>query len=136
MREYGNTSDSQILDAGYVDADEEMPEAERDLAEDAQWKIIQKNTFTRWTNEHLKKVNMVVEDLESDFSDGLRLVGLVETLSGHKFKYVNKKPNFRTQKLENVTLVMRYLEEHEGLRLISIGLLWIKENISLLTFRQ
>ncbi|VEL25621.1 unnamed protein product [Protopolystoma xenopodis] len=44
-------------DAGYVDEDEEeMPMAERELAEDAMWKMIQKNTFTRWANEHLKVI--------------------------------------------------------------------------------
>jgi len=39
--------------------DEENLAAERELAEDAQWKMIQKNTFTRWCNEHLKPVNKV-----------------------------------------------------------------------------
>lgn len=31
-----------------------MPSTEKDLAEDALWKKIQQNTFTRWCNEHLK----------------------------------------------------------------------------------
>jgi len=39
-----------------------MP-TERELAEDAQWKLIQKNTFTRWANEHLKLVNKVRESI-------------------------------------------------------------------------
>lgn len=101
--------------------DEEMTAAERDLADDAQWKLIQKNTFSRWANEHLKSVNKQLTDLESDFSDGLRLVALVEVLSGKKFKNVNRKPNFRTQKLENVTRVLKFLEEDEGLRIVNIG---------------
>ncbi|CAH8547237.1 unnamed protein product, partial [Heterobilharzia americana] len=112
----------QINDAecGYVDSDEETRMAEKDLAEDAQWKIFQKNTFTRWTNEHLKKVGLHIDDLETDLSDGLRLAALVEILSGHKFRHINKRPSFITQKLENVTTVLKYLEESEGLRLISI----------------
>ena len=50
---------------------------ERELAVDAQWKLIQKNCFTRWTNERLKVVNKNIGDLETDLSDGLRLIALV-----------------------------------------------------------
>ncbi|CAH8555281.1 unnamed protein product [Heterobilharzia americana] len=108
-------------DAGYVDEDEEeIPLAERELAEDAEWKVIQKNTFTRWANEHLKPKNVNVDDIQFDFADGLRLIALVESLSGQQFKHVNRKPSFRTQKLENVTMVLRFLEENEGLRLVNI----------------
>ncbi|RTG80893.1 filamin [Schistosoma bovis] len=112
--------DNSDRDCGLVESDEETRMAEKELAEDAQWKIFQKNTFTRWANEHLKKTDLLIEDLETDLSDGLRLVALVEVLSGHKFRHINKRPTFRTQKLENVTTVLRYLEETEGLRLISI----------------
>ncbi len=111
----------QYDDSEQFDEDEEMPMTERDLADDAQWKLIQKNTFTRWANEHLKTVNKGIGDLESDFSDGLRLLALIEVLSGKKFKHINKRPNFRTQKLENVTLSLRYLEEDEGIRIVNIG---------------
>ncbi|KAH8870338.1 Filamin-A [Schistosoma japonicum] len=112
--------DFKERDCGYVESDEETRMAEKDLAEDAQWKIFQKNTFTRWANEHLKKADLHIDDLEIDLSDGLRLVALVEILSGHKFRHINKRPTFRTQKLENVTTILKYLEETEGLRLISI----------------
>lgn len=104
----------------YDEDDEEMPATERDLADDAQWKLIQKNTFTRWANEHLKTVGKQVLDLETDLSDGLRLISLVEVLSSKKFKHINKKPTFRTQKLENVTMVLRFLEEDEGIRIVNI----------------
>ncbi|VDD75477.1 unnamed protein product [Mesocestoides corti] len=107
---------------GYVgsDEEEEMPQAERDLAEDAQWKIFQKNTFTRWANEHLKQAKISVNDIQTDFSDGIKLIRLVEVLSGRKFAHVNKKPTFRTQKLENVTMVLKFLEDDEGLKLVNI----------------
>nr|CDS33789.1 filamin [Hymenolepis microstoma] len=107
---------------GYVDEDDEgeIPIAERELADDAEWKLIQKNTFTRWANEHLKSKNSSVDDIQYDFADGLRLIDLIESLSGQKFRHVNRKPSFRTQKLENVTMVLRFLEENEGLRLVNI----------------
>ena len=114
--------DDLDYEAGYVDEDEEeMPITERELADDAQWKVIQKNTFTRWANEHLKQCGKQLADLQNDLSDGLRLAGLVEVLASHKFKRINKKPNFRTQKLENVTMTLKFLEEEEGIRLVNIG---------------
>jgi filamin len=94
---------------------------ERELAEDAQWKLIQKNTFTRWANEHLRTVNKHISDLETELSDGLRLIALVEVLSGKKFTKYNKRPSFRTQKLENVTVCLKFLEEDEGIRIVNIG---------------
>ena len=106
------------------EGEEEMP-TERELAEDAQWKLIQKNTFTRWANEHLKLVNKNIADLEFDLSDGLRLVALVEVLSGKKFSKLNRRPNFRTQKLENVTMCLRFLEEDEGIKIVNIGELFV-----------
>lgn len=111
----------QSEDPDWDEDEEDMSQAERELADDAQWKLIQKNTFSRWANEHLKTVNQQLTDLEADFSDGLRLVALVEVLSGKKFKHVNRKPNFRTQKLENVTMVLKFLEEDEGIRIVNIG---------------
>lgn len=101
--------------------DEEISAAERELAEDAQWKIIQKNTFSRWANEHLKQANKTLVDLQADLGDGLRLLALIEVLAGKPFKQYNRRPNFRTQKLENVTQALKFLEEEEGIRLVNIG---------------
>ena len=55
-----------------------MANAERELAEDAEWKRIQQNTFTRWANEHLKQADKSISDLETDLSDGLKLISLIE----------------------------------------------------------
>ena len=100
---------------------EEMVATERDLAEDAQWKRIQQNTFTRWANEHLKTVDKYIANLETDLSDGLKLIALIEVLSGKKLPKHNKKPTFRSQKLENVSVALRFLECDEGIRIVNIG---------------
>lgn len=105
----------------YAPDDEEMVDAERDLADDAQWKRIQQNTFTRWANEHLKTVSKNVGNLESDLSDGLRLISLIEVLSGKPLPKHNKRPNFRSQKLENVSVALEFLEKAEGIRIVNIG---------------
>ncbi|XP_078797755.1 filamin-C isoform X9 [Oryzias latipes] len=100
--------------------EEEMPATEKDLAEDAPWKKIQQNTFTRWCNEHLKLVNKRIHDLQKDLSDGLKLIGLLEVLSQKKmFRKYHCRPNFRQMKLENVSVALEFLER-EHIKLVSI----------------
>ncbi|KAK4872119.1 hypothetical protein RN001_016243 [Aquatica leii] len=103
-----------------VDDGDEMVAAERDLAEDAQWKKIQQNTFTRWANEHLKTVQKHIGNLETDLSDGLRLITLIEVLSGKKLPKHTKRPAFRSQKLENVSVALKFLQEDENIRIVNI----------------
>uniref|UniRef100_A0A4W4H085 Calponin-homology (CH) domain-containing protein n=1 Tax=Electrophorus electricus TaxID=8005 RepID=A0A4W4H085_ELEEL len=102
------------------DGDEEMPATEKDLAEDAPWKKIQQNTFTRWCNEHLKCINKKIVDLQKDLSDGLKLIGLLEVLSQKKmYRKYHARPNFRQMKLENVSVALEFLER-EHIKLVSI----------------
>lgn len=104
-----------------TDEQDEMVATERDLAEDAQWKRIQQNTFTRWANEHLKTVNKHIGNLETDLCDGLRLITLIEVLSGKRLPKHNKRPTFRSQKLENVSVALKFLEDDESIRIVNIG---------------
>uniref|UniRef100_A0A3B4UCZ8 Filamin C n=1 Tax=Seriola dumerili TaxID=41447 RepID=A0A3B4UCZ8_SERDU len=97
-----------------------MPATEKDLAEDAPWKKIQQNTFTRWCNEHLKVINKRINDLQKDLSDGLKLIGLLEVLSQKKmYRKYHSRPNFRQMKLENVSVALEFLER-EHIKLVSI----------------
>uniref|UniRef100_A0A8C7F7J1 Filamin C n=1 Tax=Oncorhynchus kisutch TaxID=8019 RepID=A0A8C7F7J1_ONCKI len=97
-----------------------MPATEKDLAEDAPWKKIQQNTFTRWCNEHLKCLNKRINDLQKDLTDGLKLIGLLEVLSQKKmYRKYHARPNFRQMKLENVSVALEFLER-EHIKLVSI----------------
>ena len=49
-----------------------------------QWITVQKNTFTNWTNDHLKDTGIHVEDLETDLDDGVALIKLLEVLAPGK----------------------------------------------------
>lgn len=91
------------------------------LADDATWKRIQRNTFTRWANTHINSVNKHIEDLEQDLSDGLRLIALIEVLSGKRINRFNKRPTVRAQKLENVGIVLRFLATEEKIKIVNIG---------------
>ncbi|KAK0161840.1 hypothetical protein PV327_008250 [Microctonus hyperodae] len=112
-----NENDKSVHSENSAEVEEEM--FERDLAEDAQWKRIQQNTFTRWANKHLKASDKYINDLESDLSDGLSLVSLIEVLSQKRLPKHNKKPNFRSQKLENVAVALKFLDD-EGIRIVNI----------------
>ncbi|XP_076163878.1 filamin A protein cher isoform X2 [Ptiloglossa arizonensis] len=100
-------------------AEEEDEMFERDLVEDAQWKRIQQNTFTRWANERLKVINKHIGDLECDLSDGLRLISLIEVLAQKKLPKHNQRPTFRSQQLENVSVALKFLDD-EGIRIVNI----------------
>lgn len=88
--------------------------------EEPEWKRIQKKTFTRWCNEQLRVRGMVVDDLSNEFSDGLKLIALLEVLSHQKFRKYNKKPRIHAQKIENVTMALTFLRE-EKVKLVNIG---------------
>lgn len=106
----------------YYESDEEDEMmTERELAEDAQWKKIQQNTFTRWANERLKIAAKHIDNLETDLSDGLQLIALIEILSGRRLPKHNKKPSFRSQKLENVSVALKFLQEDENIKIVNIG---------------
>uniref|UniRef100_A0A673B2V9 Filamin A, alpha (actin binding protein 280) n=1 Tax=Sphaeramia orbicularis TaxID=375764 RepID=A0A673B2V9_9TELE len=114
------TSAAPAPNAISTDKDAEMPATEKDLAEDAPWKKIQQNTFTRWCNEHLKCVNKRIGNLQTDLSDGLRLIGLLEVLSQKKmFRKYNQRPTFRQMQLENVSVALEFLDK-ENIKLVSI----------------
>ncbi|XP_017847553.1 filamin-A isoform X2 [Drosophila busckii] len=109
----------QVQSEQYEENFDEDMEAERDLAEDAQWKKIQQNTFTRWANEHLKTIDRSINNLETDLSDGLRLIALIEVLSQKRLPKHNKRPTFRSQKLENVSVALKFLQD-EGIKIVNI----------------
>lgn len=90
---------------------------------DAEWKRIQKKTFTRWCNEHLKKQgpDHIIDEIGNDFSDGLCLILLLEALSQKKVGKYNKKPRVHAQKMENLTLALDFIKKKEGIYLVNIG---------------
>ncbi|CAB3406891.1 unnamed protein product [Caenorhabditis bovis] len=101
------------------DQEEEVVPAIRH--DDAEWKIIQQNTFTRWVNNHLQKAGESINNLETDLSDGLKLIALAGVLSQKNVGKYNKKVNFRSQKLENVSLALNFFQYEENIKIINIG---------------
>ncbi|CAL2042238.1 unnamed protein product [Caenorhabditis brenneri] len=100
------------------DQEEEVVPAIRH--EDAEWKLIQQNTFTRWVNNHLQKAGESIGSLETEFSDGLKLIALAQVLSHKTVGKFNKKVAFRSQKLENVSLALNFFQNEENIKIINI----------------
>ena len=84
------------------------------------WVEMQKDTFTNWINANLKQNEMQIEDLETGFEDGVKLVNLFELVSKKSLGRYAKNPKFPNQKLENVSIVLRAMEQ-DGIKLVSIG---------------
>jgi len=67
--------------------------------------------FTRWCNKHLSQINQQIIQLNKDFSNGIKLIELIEILFETKLKPRYKYPMIKKMKLENVSQVLRYLED-------------------------
>jgi len=88
--------------------------------ENLNWVRVQKKTFTRWCNTYLVEKMMKVEDLSADLADGLKLLALLEQISGLEVSPVyNKKPKIRVQMIENVNFSLKFLT-NQGIKLVGI----------------
>jgi actinin alpha len=91
------------------------------MSSDRTWETIQKKTFTGWCNSHLRKRNQVIEKIETDFSNGLKLIQLLEIISDEQFNYkYDKKPNLRIQQVGNVNSCLKFISD-KGVKLAGIG---------------
>lgn len=83
------------------------------------WIDMQKDTFTNWVNANLRSRDMEIEELGTGFEDGVKLVNLFEVVSKKSLGRYAKNPKFPNQKMENVSLVLKAMEQ-DGVKLVSI----------------
>jgi len=84
------------------------------------WEEVQKKTFTNWVNSHLRKRGLQVVTLQNDFSDGIKLIKLLEVISNESIVLPNKNPNFRIKKIENLNAALKFIKEH-NVNLVGVG---------------
>lgn len=84
------------------------------------WVQTQYAVFKNWVNQNLKTRGMELEEFETGFADGIKLINLYEIVAKKKLGRYNKTPKLPNQMLENVTLALKAMEE-DGINLISIG---------------
>ena len=80
----------------------------------------QVRTFQNWCNKHLDATHQI-NNLETDFCDGIKLVALVEALAKKKIHGKVKKSSNQIVCYSNVSLGLDFLRESEKLNLVNIG---------------
>ncbi|XP_067100287.1 alpha-actinin-2-like [Osmerus mordax] len=107
---------------GYVqEQDYTMQEDEwdRDLLLDPAWEKQQRKTFTAWCNSHLRKAGTQIENIEEEFRNGLKLMLLLEVISGERLPKPDRG-KMRFHKIANVNKALEYITS-KGVKLVSIG---------------
>ena len=76
-------------------------------------------TFTAWCNSHLRKAGTQIENIEEDFRNGLKLMLLLEVISGEQLPKPDRG-RMRFHKIANVNKALEFIEA-KGVKLVSIG---------------
>ncbi|XP_046891430.1 alpha-actinin-4 isoform X2 [Hypomesus transpacificus] len=92
---------------------------DRDLLLDPAWEKQQRKTFTAWCNSHLRKAGTQIENIEEDFRDGLKLMLLLEVISGERLPKP-ERGKMRVHKINNVNKALYFITS-KGVKLVSIG---------------
>jgi actinin alpha len=101
---------------GYMAQDEEW---EREGLLDPAWEKQQRKTFTAWVNSHLRKAGTQIENIEEDFRNGLKLMLLLEVISGETLPKPDRG-KMRFHKIANVNKALDFIAS-KGVKLVSIG---------------
>lgn len=78
---------------------------------------IQKKTFTKWINNHLRKAGGHVTDLFEDLRDGHNLLTLLELLSNEKLP--RERGKLRFHMLQNIETALNFLKQ-KNVKLVNI----------------
>lgn len=101
---------------GYMEQEEEW---EREGLLDPAWEKQQKKTFTAWCNSHLRKAGTAIENIDEDFRNGLKLMLLLEVISGETLPKPDRG-KMRFHKIANVNKALDFIAS-KGVKLVSIG---------------
>jgi len=81
------------------------------MSEEAAWVSVQKKTFTKWMNSHLKKVGAHIDDCQTEFETGVKLMQLIKSLYGLDIPKHNPAPKMKPQKLDNISLAFDMVDK-------------------------
>uniref|UniRef100_A0A3B4H063 Actinin alpha 1 n=1 Tax=Pundamilia nyererei TaxID=303518 RepID=A0A3B4H063_9CICH len=79
----------------------------------------QKKKLLTWCNSHLRKAGTQIENIEEDFRDGLKLMLLLEVISGERLAKP-ERGKMRVHKISNVNKALDFIAS-KGVKLVSIG---------------
>ncbi|MEQ2200621.1 Nesprin-1, partial [Xenoophorus captivus] len=82
---------------------------------------VQKRTFTKWINSHLAKHKppLEVNDLFEDIKDGVKLLALLEVLSGQRLPCEQGRQLKRIHWVSNIGTALKFLEGRK-IKLVNI----------------
>lgn len=83
--------------------------------------LLQPQTFEVWVNHNLAKRGMVINDLATDFSDGVKLIHLLEILSDKVVGKYKTTTTSRFVKIENVNIALQFILTVLKVPLYSLG---------------
>ena len=78
-----------------------------------------RQTFTAWCNSHLRKAGTQIDNIEEDFRNGLKLMLLLEVISGETLAKPDRR-KMRFHKIANVNKALDFIAS-KGVKLVSIG---------------
>ncbi|XP_026137433.1 alpha-actinin-4-like isoform X1 [Carassius auratus] len=120
MVDYHAANNQSLYSAGeqqtYMEQENDW---DRDLLLDPAWEKQQRKTFTAWCNSHLRKSGTQIENIEEDFRDGLKLMLLLEVISGERLPKP-ERGKMRVHKINNVNKALDFIAS-KGVKLVSIG---------------
>ncbi|XP_032517959.1 alpha-actinin, sarcomeric isoform X3 [Danaus plexippus] len=116
MMDNGVLTNNYEYPDGYMEQEEEW---EREGLLDPAWEKQQKKTFTAWCNSHLRKAGTGIENIEEDFRNGLKLMLLLEVISGETLPKPDRG-KMRFHKIANVNKALDFIAS-KGVKLVSIG---------------
>ena len=105
----------QILDLSI----KSFQSAEESAADKALWEKIQVKAFTGWCNTYLKRRNLQLNDITTDFADGVRLINLLEIIGDTTLSGYEKNPKLPIHKHQNVSIAIQFIIS-QGIKLIGI----------------
>ncbi|XP_070762595.1 alpha-actinin-4 isoform X10 [Enoplosus armatus] len=114
-----HAANNQSSSGGVQTYMEQENDWDRDLLLDPAWEKQQRKTFTAWCNSHLRKSGTQIENIEEDFRDGLKLMLLLEVISGERLPKP-ERGKMRVHKINNVNKALDFIAS-KGVKLVSIG---------------
>ncbi|XP_056396151.1 alpha-actinin-4 isoform X2 [Hyla sarda] len=112
----GGAPTGLMQDGRYMQQEDDW---DRDLLLDPAWEKQQRKTFTAWCNSHLRKAGTQIENIDEDFRDGLKLMLLLEVISGERLPKP-ERGKMRVHKINNVNKALDFIAS-KGVKLVSIG---------------
>ncbi|KAG5265767.1 hypothetical protein AALO_G00246160 [Alosa alosa] len=84
--------------------------------------VVQKRTFTKWINSHLAKYKtpLKINDLFEDIKDGVKLLALLEVLSGQRLPCEQGRQLKRIHWVSNIGTALKFLEGRR-IKLVNIN---------------